>query len=750
MAKEKVVKLEVQSNVNDVTKNFNKLDQEIDKTTSSVDELNDSTKKLEKTNKKLEKSADGYGKKAGKSIRKTKKEVTELDKNLKKSNESFRAGSEVIGFVGDSMEFVGVESEALADSLGAVDSAMKLGAGVKGMAEASGVIKELGVASKISAGFQYLLSTAIGTTSGALKIFRLALISTGIGALVVGIGMLVANFDKLSEALTGGIEGFEKAGVGAKLLMLPLLPLIATIELVKKGLQSLGLMESEEEKEKEKRHNAEMDRIKQERLENERRIKAKQNQFDREIAMNEALGKSSFELRQQKIKDNIETAKETLRAHEEALDMMKSMGDAMYNASIDTVNEYKDVIAEAQKTILDGENQLKINVIKNNEDVENDRQDNIDKYKEYARNRLEAQRELIDRELNAEIIALETQKTLLEAQGEDLTEINQQIFDKQLEQEKVNWQREYDDVLKNEDLTRKEKNAIREAMEKEWIATEKQMRAERDAEELEEAREQAEKLAEIEKQRQNNLVKLELDFYDRLEQVNNEYYDSLKTDEALEIQAVRDKYYTIEQEAIQHGEDITNIVALREAKIKEIEDKYADLREAERKKELQDRINVESQKAQVGIDALRLISSIAEATAGDDVERQKRAFNIKKASDIASATMDGFKAVLSAYAQTPGGVVLKGIAGAIAGAFAGVQIANIAKQKFESPTGDVESSSQAGAGGDIITPEFNIVGGAELTDLEGVGQQPLQAYVVSGDVTTAQSLDRNRVENATI
>ena len=184
--------------------------------------------------------------------------------------------------------------------------------------------------------------------------------------------------------------------------------------------------------------------------------------------------------------------------------------------------------------------------------------------------------------------------------------------------------------------------------------------------------------------------------------------------------------------------------------IEAIREKYRKMDEEADKKALQGKIDKATAQVNVGIDALRLISSIAEATAGDDVERQKRAFKIKKASDIASATMDGFKAVLSAYAQTPGGIVLKGIAGAIAGAFAGVQIANISKQKFESPTGDVESSSQAGNGGDIITPEFNIVGGAELTDLEGVGQQPLQAYVVSGDVTTAQSLDRNRVENATI
>lgn len=816
MAKEKVVKLEVESNVDDVTKEFVKLDKGIEKTTKSIDELNKSTEKLEKTNKKLEKSADKFAKKSSSTYKKTNKEVSKLDENLKKSNEGFRAGSEVIGFVGESMQFVGVESEALEESLGNVDSAMKLGKGLKGLKDATTTIKGMGIQAKITAGFQALLSTAVGTTSGALKIFRLALISTGIGAIVVAIGMLVANWEKLSKAVDGGAEGFKKSSVMVKVLMVAFAPLILTIKAVQKGLELIGLksddnaekekkraeMRKEIAEEEEKQWNDRKDRLNKEF---ELRKKLAQKEIDVAKARGEKTAEAERKIIEDSIKDAKKNAKEDRKKFEEEAGWMinhleervqaikdseaviqkirekglqhrheltrkerrilADAGISEYDFTVnvnkklkhaqDELTEYREKhtkkwIKTTQEDVKLLEGDLEIFDLEQKKSDKEAQEEKADNYRKYVENRLDAQRELQDREMDAEMTALQTQKTLLEAHGEDLTEINQQIFEKELEQEKVNWEREYDDVLKNEKLTRKEKNAIREAMEKEWQATEKQMRAEQNAIEIEEAREQAEKLAEIEKERQENIAGLELDFYARLEEINNEYYDSKKTAEQLEIQAVRDKYFTIEEEAKQHGEDIKNIVALREAQIKEIEDKYADLREAERKKELQDRINVESQKAQVGIDALRLIGSIAEATAGDDVERQKRAFNIKKASDIASATMDGFKAVLSAYAQTPGGPVLKGIAGAIAGAFAGVQISNIAKQKFESPTGDVESSSQAGGGGDIITPEFNIVGGAELTDLEGVGQQPLQAYVVSGDVTTAQSLDRNRVENATI
>ncbi len=52
------------------------------------------------------------------------------------------------------------------------------------------------------------------------------------------------------------------------------------------------------------------------------------------------------------------------------------------------------------------------------------------------------------------------------------------------------------------------------------------------------------------------------------------------------------------------------------------------------------------------------------------------------------------------------------------------------------------------------TPSFNIVGQGGTNQLaEAIGsqsQQPIKAYVVSNDVTTAQELDRNIVESASL
>jgi len=54
----------------------------------------------------------------------------------------------------------------------------------------------------------------------------------------------------------------------------------------------------------------------------------------------------------------------------------------------------------------------------------------------------------------------------------------------------------------------------------------------------------------------------------------------------------------------------------------------------------------------------------------------------------------------------------------------------------------------------VQAPSFNIVGSSETNQLaEAIGsqsQQPIKAFVVSNDVTTAQSLDRNIVEGASL
>ena len=76
------------------------------------------------------------------------------------------------------------------------------------------------------------------------------------------------------------------------------------------------------------------------------------------------------------------------------------------------------------------------------------------------------------------------------------------------------------------------------------------------------------------------------------------------------------------------------------------------------------------------------------------------------------------------------------------------------KQAASKAGGSVSGSSTPSTPSPPPPPAFNIVGQTETSQLAetitGQSQEPIQAFVVSNDVTTAQSLQRNIVEGATI
>ena len=74
-------------------------------------------------------------------------------------------------------------------------------------------------------------------------------------------------------------------------------------------------------------------------------------------------------------------------------------------------------------------------------------------------------------------------------------------------------------------------------------------------------------------------------------------------------------------------------------------------------------------------------------------------------------------------------------------------------QSITSGGGGGGGGSAGGGGAAAAAPSFNIVGQNSNNQLAqtiaGQQQQPVQAYVVSGNVSSAQSLDRNRIDTAT-
>ena len=92
------------------------------------------------------------------------------------------------------------------------------------------------------------------------------------------------------------------------------------------------------------------------------------------------------------------------------------------------------------------------------------------------------------------------------------------------------------------------------------------------------------------------------------------------------------------------------------------------------------------------------------------------------------------------------------IAGSVAGA--AKAISDLKSNKKSPSTGSPSSGVRGGAPQVPQSPSFNLVGQGGTNQLaEAIGsqsQQPVRAYVVGGDVTTAQSLDRNIIESASL
>lgn len=130
---------------------------------------------------------------------------------------------------------------------------------------------------------------------------------------------------------------------------------------------------------------------------------------------------------------------------------------------------------------------------------------------------------------------------------------------------------------------------------------------------------------------------------------------------------------------------------------------------------------------------------------------------IGKAIAITQTIISGIQGVMNAYStaqKSPITALFPGypyVQAGLAGAFSAIQLAKI---KSTSDTGTSAPSVSSSGGGASVSPSFNVVGNSGVNALaQTIGtqtQKPLQAYVVAQNVTTAQSLNRNIIQSATL
>ena len=187
-------------------------------------------------------------------------------------------------------------------------------------------------------------------------------------------------------------------------------------------------------------------------------------------------------------------------------------------------------------------------------------------------------------------------------------------------------------------------------------------------------------------------------------------------------------------------EQKAEVIAFYQNKIQDVKDKNAKQDEELGKLRTQQALG----------DAKNTFNQIAQLAGKDS--------KVGKAMAIASATISGVQGVMNAYTTAQKSPITAAFPAypTIQASLAGLVAAkNIAAIKSINPSGGGGGSIPTqSSGGGSTPPAFNVVGQSGETQLaDAIGsqtQRPSRAYVVSNDVTTAQEMDRNIIEGASI
>jgi hypothetical protein len=109
----------------------------------------------------------------------------------------------------------GSESEDLQKALLKVQAATAIANGVQQVANL--LLEESKIKTLVLTNAQAGYAAVVGTSTGAMKAFRIALAATGVGLLVIGLIALVENFDKVKAAIFNAVPGLKtfSDGVGS-------------------------------------------------------------------------------------------------------------------------------------------------------------------------------------------------------------------------------------------------------------------------------------------------------------------------------------------------------------------------------------------------------------------------------------------------------------------------------------------------------------------------------------------------------
>ena len=694
------------------------------------------------------------------------------------------------------MGLVGSENENLQRTMLKVQSAMALANGVQQVQNAlqkesafmKGVDAVKTTALTVATG---VYSAVVGASTGAMKLFRLAMIGTGIGALVVGVGLLIANFEMLMTPISGAIQLLKDFGDWI-------------------GLTSFAEDEANNKSKEiaEAKTKALDEQIVAFEKANAKKLKSYTKEDDaigRQIALLKAQGRDTYELERTRIKGAISYQQGLIRttylqyqsvkatqAQQKAsiegqLQLLKLEEDTVLNQRI--VQILKEDLAKlteketkildenqtAQKSLLDSQNDLAILEAEHAKDSRDRAKQKSDNAKKSVKEVKDISREIEDSKLKALADGQEKELELIRVQYErKKLDLEKQVKEKTVKKKQADELIAQDVIQQGIDEQKIRDKYTQDRIKKEdedWLKQQ----------EIDLSKQDYEKLLLMQKFDAESLLatdieKLTKDHVEALKEIDAKYLaeaEAIKeAQRQKEIEAIKNynlivlseeelARQAIDQKAVADLEKLTSdfdLKLLTEEQYNLAREKLTEKTNAEIAKLDEDAKNKKQELLNSQLDAVKggltSIANIAELFAGKSKASQKRAFNIQKATNIASATIDTFVSAQSAYKSVIGvpvvGPVLAPLASAGAIAMGLMNIKKIKESQFEGGAEPSASGGGGGGGGAVQAPQFNVVGNNGMNQLAQLQQKPVQAYVVSSEMTSAQALERNRINNATI
>jgi hypothetical protein len=605
-------------------------------------------------------------------------------------------GSVASGFsaVQGAMALVGTESESVEKTLLKVNSAMAIASGLQGLEDAG-------------RSFTQLKAVAINAFNG----IKTAIGSTGIGLLVIALGAIYTYWDDIKEAVSGVSEEQKQLTVLSK----------ENLEAEKGKLDAIGSQDNILKLQ----GKSEKQILQMKIAQTDQTIKAGEINLQNQIVNN----KLSLEAE----KRNYKLLKSYLDFVSMPLNFLYSNGAKAINGIIDLLNKVPGINIETKldtKLVEKGADFL-TKLVFDPEKTAIEGQKVVDEQKKYLK-KLENDKAGLQLQIKAiDKKASDDAKQKQDEQNKKVEEQNQK--------EKDELQKQKDALKAIEEKASKELEDLKAKTDREKLELQKQ----RDLQELDNI-----KLSEEEK------GKARLDILEKY-RIKGEELDAIEAEKKTQTD-IEKKQKELEDQTLTFDERRA-ILDEQNAIITEGDFKTEEERTKAKDANVKARIELDKLEGKAKIEALDAVSQTL-AGASELLGKETAA---GKAMSVASATISTFLSAQKAYDATVGipyvGPFLAPINAGLAIASGIKNVKSILSVKVPGGGGgsSAPSISSSATGGSTSAPQFNVVGNAGTNQLasslgNAMQQNPIQAYVVSGAVTTAQSLDRNIIQNASI